>query len=224
MSETQRYPLSWPTGWKRTKPSERKRATFSRIKQTYVPSASGNGYTRRDRSALSISDAAARLAGELRRLGVVEGDWLISSNVKVRLDGLPYSNVAPPDDPGVAVYFRIGSERKPRVLACDKWDRVADNIAAVAGHIEAIRAQERYGVGNLDQAFAGYAAIPEKADGSDWRAEFGFKVDEGVSTAIVEARFRALARERHPDVGGGSHEAMARLNRARTAAYEELAH
>jgi hypothetical protein len=33
---------------------------------------------------------------------------------------------------------------------------VADNIAAIAAHIDAIRRQDRYGVGTLDQAFAGY--------------------------------------------------------------------
>ena len=63
-----------------------------------------------------------------------------------------------PDDPGVAVYFQLHD--KERVLACDKWDTVADNIAAIAAHIDGIRRQDRYGVGTIDQAFAGYSALP----------------------------------------------------------------
>jgi hypothetical protein len=106
-------------------------------------------------------------------------------------------------------------------LACDKWTRAADNIAAVAGHIEAIRAQDRYGVGTLEQAFAGYTALPAKAGGVDWRAEMGFKPEVGVAPEAFDVVYRRLARERHPDTEGGSHEAMARLNVAREQFYKE---
>jgi hypothetical protein len=216
-----RYPLSWPTGWKRTI-NGRKRAAFGRVKSSYVPSSTpgGQGYTRRDRGSLSIAEAVNRLDVELRRLGVREGDWLISSNVQTRLDGLPYANRAEPADPGVAVYFRLGQQRKPRVLACDKWDRVADNIAAIAGHIDAIRAQERYGVGTLDQAFAGYAALPENT-ARDWRQVFGFADGSFPTWPDVEDKFRAAARAAHPDAGG-SHEQMARLTEAKAFARKEL--
>ena len=78
-----------------------------------------------------------------------------------------------PDDPGVAVYFQLHD--KERVLACDKWDTVADNIAAIAAHIDGIRRQDRYGVGTIDQAFAGYSALHWKkrksntGDAPRWR-------------------------------------------------------
>ncbi len=220
MKDVDRCPLAWPVGWKRTPCDRRQAAKF----RTGKPGVVGPEGARRWKSAekLSVGDGIARLSGEMRRLGVRDGDWLISSNVPTRLDGLPYANAAQPKDPGVAVYFRVGAKRDPRVLACDRWNRVADNIAAIAGHVEAIRAQDRYGVGTLEQAFAGYAAIPQKTGGADWRAELGFKDgDKPVNQEVVEARYRALARERHPDAGG-SHEAMARLNEARTAARKEL--
>lgn len=224
MSDTiSRFPLQWPTGWKRTPYGQRRSAKFAKIKkQSFAPAVpGGNTYTRTYNERLSVGDGVGRLAGELRRMGIRDGDWLISSNVPVRLDGLPYANAAQPQDPGVAVYFRMGAKREPRVLACDAWNRVADNIAAIAGHIGALRAIDRYGVGTLEQAFAGYAAIPVKTGGADWRAEMGFKPEERPSAEAIDARFKALARERHPDTGG-SHEAMARLNEARATALAEL--
>lgn len=154
----------------------------------------------------------------MRRLGVPSNQWLISSDLRVRLDGLPYSNQPQPADPGVAVYFRL--ERQDRVLACDAWSRIADNIAAIAAHIECIRGIDRYGVGTLDQAFAGYAALPAKGD--TWRATLGFGPDDAVSAADVQRAFRDRARAAHPDVPGGSHQQMTTLNEARDQALREV--
>jgi hypothetical protein len=106
------------------------------------------------------------------------------------------------------------------VLACDKWSSVADNLAAIAHHIEALRAVDRYGVGFLEQAFAGYTALPP-AVGHDWRQTLGFRSDELVSPKVIEARFRERAKRAHPDVGGDPRE-MARLNAARDVALAEF--
>jgi hypothetical protein len=74
----------------------------------------------------------------------------------------------------------------------------------------------------LQQSLAGLAqsaALPENAT-SDWRAVLGLS---GVVTIEqVEARYRQLARELHPDVGGDPG-AMAALNRALEDARKELA-
>ena len=220
-TEVQRFPLAWPAGWQRTPKGARRRAAFSKVKtQHYQSSTPGvQGYTRRSNEALSVSDATARLSAELRRLGAHEG-WVLSTNVTLRLDGLPYSNQREPEDRGAAVYFRLGATRAPIVLACDKWDRVADNIAAIAGHIEAMRAQDRYGVGSLDQAFAGYAALPANT-AANWRHVFGLEDKAAVTWGEVEAAFTALARKAHPDAGG-SHEEMARLTEAKAFARKEL--
>ena len=206
-----RYPLAWPRGWKRT--TSRRQAMFSKK----VRSANYDGsssYVRTEN--LSVGDGLQRLLGELRRLGA--RNPVISSNLQLNRDGSIKAGQAKMlADPGIAVYFRLNQQ--PRVLACDKWNSAADNMAAIAGHIEAIRTQERYGVGTLDQAFAGYAALPAVGgtQGGDWRAEFGFQPESPISLGDVEDRYRKLLKERHPD-SGGSHDAVVRLNLARDAA------
>lgn len=211
----QRFPLFWPASWKRTPPSKRRVARFHGTRR--LPT-NDPGLMFRTKQTLTVADAIGRLGEELRRLGVRAGAWLISSNVRVRLDGLPYSDQRNPDDPGVAVYFTLrGADR---VLACDTWTRLADNLAAVAAHVEAIRAIERYGVGTVDQAFAGYDALPAK--GATWRTTLGFAPDQTVTLDDVDAAFRARAREAHPDAEKGSHDAMASLTAARIEARQEL--
>jgi hypothetical protein len=166
----------------------------------------GGTYARRDQ--LTVAQATARLMLELDRLGA--GGELLSTNLDVRLDGLPRSGQRAPEDPGVAVYFRFGGDR---CFACDRWNRVADNIAAIAAHIAAIRAIDRYGVGTMEQAFAGYAALP--ASSEEWWLVLG--VGRDASADEVDSAYRRLAREHHPDVGGDTNQ-MARLNAARDAA------
>lgn len=197
-----RFPLAWPAGWPRAK------------------SRSFNAQFRSGGQWITVEKATNDLYWEMARLlDTKEPRFVLSTNMPLRRDGWPMSNRVDPADPGVAVYFRFRGQ--DRVLACDRWTKIAQNIRAITLHIEAMRGMERWGVGTLDQAFTGYTAIPEKTDGSDWRAEFGFKADTIVTRTAVENAFRALARERHPDFGG-SHEAMARLNRAREAALTEL--
>lgn len=209
MSETQRYPLSWPTGWKRTSPASRRIALFGRGLRVETPSGSRPG----PRRPLTVAEATARLSGEIERLG--GKDPLLSTNMQVRLDGLPRSGQPEPSDPGAAVYFSLHG--KPRCLACDRWHRVADNIAAIAAHVYSIRAVDRYGVGTMDQAFAGYAQLPPAS--VDWPAVLG--VSRNATLADVEAAFLRLARVLHPDAGGSSND-MARLNSARDLARTEI--
>lgn len=79
--------------------------------------------------------------------------------------------------------------------------------------------QDRYGVGTLQQAFAGYAALPPSPD-HDWRVVLELPPGR-VTVEQVETNFRKLARTAHPDVGG-SVDAMSRINAARDAALAEL--
>jgi len=210
--EVTRYPLSWPRGWKRS--TYRRQAKFGKVVRR--TNADGS-VTSQHSQNLTVGDGLQRLLGELRRLGA--SNPVISSNLQRNQDGSIKAGQAKMlADPGIAVYFRLNQQ--PRVLACDKWNSAADNMAAIAGHIEAIRTQERYGVGTLEQAFAGYAALPPigGTQGGDWRAEMGFTPeDRGVTFETMEARYRALLKERHPD-SGGSHDAVVRLNLARDAA------
>jgi hypothetical protein len=161
---------------------------------------------------VTIADAIARVQVEFGRFGVDR--LVISSNMPTRLDGLPYSKTTTPADPGVAVYFTLC--KKPYCLPCDRWDRVADNLAAIAAHIKAMRGMERWGVGMLEQAFMGYLRLPAP-DVVDWRAEF----PRVTSRAELERVYHEKAKSLHPDVGG-FEDAMVRLNRARDAARVEL--
>ena len=207
--QDKRYPLVWPAGWLRT--TQRRAAKFGKVRTT------AEGWKRNE--SLTVGDGLQRLFGELGRLGA-RGP-VVSSNLRLNLDGsITASQAKVLADPGVAVYFNFRG--KPLVLACDRWNSAADNMAAIAGHIEAMRMQERYGVGTLDQAFAGYAALPAvgQTQGGDWRAELGI-VGPVTSLDAVEARYRELLRVRHPD-HGGSHEAIVRLNRARDDARKYL--
>lgn len=216
--KAQRYPLAWPMNWKRTPPRERRRADFKRtIKNTREVIRDGvrRLETARRTASLTIAAALDRLEGELRRLGA-DDDVILSTNVPVGVRGMPLSVDREPADPGVAVYITL--HRKPLVFACDKWDRVADNLAAVAQHIDALRRIERYGVGKLDQAFQGYAALPPAAE--DWREVLG--VGEYATLEQVDAAFLEKAKTAHPDVGG-THDEMARLTAARDFARRVLA-
>lgn len=211
-----RYPLSWPVGWPRSRPSDRKRASFSRVVKGYSQSLQAT--VSMGNKPLTMFDAIKRLQAELERLGAT--DELLSTNIETRLDGMPRSGQAAPKDPGAACYFKL--KGKDTVLACDRWDRVEDNVAAIAQHIDALRRIDRYGVGTMAQAFAGYAALPPKGGDTNWRAVLGFEASMNhITREQVIARHRDLARNHHPDAGGDP-ETMARLNAARDTALAEL--
>lgn len=195
-----RFPLAWPMGWPRHK-GARLRAPFSTKKI-------GDG-------RLSVQLATARLEQQLDAMGARNA--ILSTNVSLRLDGRPRSDEEP-RDPGAAVYFSF--KGKATVLACDRFNRVADNIAAIAGHIEALRRCDRYGVGSMEQALAGYKALPADS-AADWRAVFGFPAGSRPTVDQVEDAFYAAAKVRHPDVGG-TEEGMQQINRAREFAVAEL--
>ncbi|KIU33279.1 molecular chaperone DnaJ [Methylobacterium radiotolerans] len=194
---TQAYPLQWPIGRPRKRPEARKVAAFGKMDRGW-------------KETLTVGDARGRLQSEvdlLRAQSVV-----LSSNVELRLDGQIRSGQREPVDPGVALYFSLGG--KPHVLACDTYRRVADNIAALAAHIKATRKIERYGVATAAEMFAGFRALPAPGATPWWQV---LGVQPGAGAEEIEAAFRKLARERHPDRPGGSHDLMADLNRARDA-------
>jgi hypothetical protein len=213
-----RYPLSWPTGWKRTPAHERQRADFGKTTvQTYTErhydGRPDETKTRKRKAALTAADAAIRLEAELDRLGAENAK--LSTSQKLRMDGTPRSDLSEPADVGAAVYFTL--DGKPRCLACDRWTRVADNIAALAQHIDALRRIERYGVGTMEQAFAGYAALPPTS--ADWAIVLG--VSATATREQIIAAHRKLATEHHPDKGGRLED-MARINQARDLALKTV--
>lgn len=196
-----RFPLEWPVGWKRTAPRQRMAAPF--------------GTKRTSTGRLTVMLATERLENEVERLGA--RNPVLSTNVSLRLDGRPRSDENP-SDPGAAIYFSF--KGKANVLACDRFLTVADNIAAIAGHIEALRRVERYGVGTIEQALAGYKALPADS-AANWRGVFGFGADARPTVDQVDTAYKSLAKAKHPDAGGTEIE-MAHLNRARDYALMEL--
>jgi len=102
-------------------------------------------------------------------------------------------------------------------MAIDRYDRVADNLAAIAATLEAMRAIERHGGAEiLDRAFTGFAALPQPE--TSWWVILG--VAPNASCDEIEAAYRRLAMKHHPDRGGDPHE-MARINAARDVGLQE---
>ncbi len=184
------YPLTWPQGWPRKQSYQRSRAKFS---------TSGR--------VLSVMDGIQRVLLELERLGVKRDDLVISTDIPTRLDGLPRSDRTV-TDPGVAVYWLKG--KATRCMAIDRYDRVADNLAAIAATLEAMRAIERHGGAEiLDRAFTGFVALPAP---EQWWQVLG--IAENATGGEIDAAYRRLAALHHPDRGGDSAQ-MARINIAR---------
>jgi hypothetical protein len=201
------YPLQWPDGWPRSR--GRKSGQFGKQETTH----SGDHSWKR-KTDITMVDAMKRVKVELERLGInVADDSIVSTNLKLNLSGLPRGDQGEPSDPGVAVYFQKKAGPM-RVIAIDAYTRVRDNLAAIAATLEAMRAIERHGGAQiLERAFTGFAALT--APGKNWWDVLECRSD--ASRDVIEANFRRLAHDRHPD-RGGSHDTMSALNEARAAA------
>ena len=189
----QAYPLYWPEGWKRTK--YQKKSPFR---------VTGFGKVR------------DFLISEVRRMGGTS--VVLSSNIPLRNDGLPYANASNPSDSGVAIYFLY--QKKKMSFACDSYRMVADNAYAIAKTIEALRGIERWGASDMmERAFSGFKALASATEREWWDV---LQVNRSCSRDVIESNFRSLLRTRHPDAGG-SHEAMTELYAARAKALKEVA-
>ena len=193
IAPTQSYPLVWPAGW----PTHR-----HKLVSPFRPKG--------------IGEARDSVLDELRKLRAEQ--VVISTNLRTRIDGLPAAAQRPPDEPGVAVYFKL--KGKQLVLACDKWHKVEHNLWAIARHVEALRGQQRWGVGSVEQAFAGYTAIPERTGGRAWNIVLG--VEQTATIEQVRDAYRKLVKIYHPDGPTGSNEKMVELNAAYTLALKQF--
>jgi hypothetical protein len=210
------YPLQWPSGWRRTKPEHRTRAKFN--KKTKESFSSGNGVYYRS-SEVTIAEGSRRVLKELMAFGVEEGDAIISTNLKLRLDGLPKSDQAAPADPGVAVYWQRTGDQQHKSMAIDRYDRVADNLAAIAATLDAMRAIERHGGAMiLERAFLGFQCLPAP---NTWRSVLGVEEDAPMDLEIAKSHYKKLSLRHHPDCGG-TEAKMSELNWAMEEAEREL--
>lgn len=186
------FPLLWPRGRPRTPAAERKEASFT----------------------FTLAGAREEVLRECRLMGA--SYITVSSNLSLKRDGLPYGNQPNPRDPGIAVYFHVGTTKY--AMSCDRWTLIEDNLHAIGLSIGAMRGLDRWGSGDMvKQAFSGfeYKALPAARE--EWKAIFG---DLGT-LAHVKKRYRVLAAKAHPDHGGSENE-MQRLNAALAAAKKEL--
>ena len=177
------FPLHWPTGWKRTKHPKRN----WRFKVTFAV-------------------ARDELMAEVRRMGGKNA--ILSTDIPLRRDGLPYANHNPPKDKGAAIYFQY--KGNPMSFACDAWDRVQDNIWSIRKTIEALRGIERWGASDmLERAFTGFQALPE-ARTNWWDI---LEVSDAATVDEIKDARKRLSLVHHPDKGG-STEMMAKINQA----------
>lgn len=167
---------------------------------------------RQDGCRLNFDQALRRLREQVKLVTKPGQDWrmrelTLSTNYRLRVDGRPRRDQGQPSDPSVAFFFELDGE--PHLLACDRWDTVADNVAAIAAHIEALRGQERWGVATMKQAFAGHLALPAP---EQWWQVLG--VSSQASDEEIDKAFKTKIKEAHPDRGGSEQDA-ARLSWAR---------
>ena len=112
---------------------------------------------------------------------------------------------------GVAVYFALnGTEH---CIPCDKWSTIGDNTHAINKTVHALRGLERWGAREMTEtAMRGFSALPpprprkKKASAPKQpRIEEHRYFDACLSNPEVRARYKALAKTMHPDIGGDKH-------------------
>lgn len=196
---TERYPLTWPPGWPRTQ--HPRRAIFKTTQEK----------------------AQRDLVREIQLLG--GRNWIISTNIPIRKDGMPYADADRRGirDNGVAVYFDL--HEKQKCFACDRWDTIKDNMQGIMKTIEALRGIDRWGSGRMvEAAFRGFDALPPPSTylvPSWWDI---LQCDRNAADHVVKSQFKILAMEFHPDMQGGSSAKMAALNLAMDSYRKERNH
>ncbi len=195
------FPLQWPAGWPRSEPAKRSRAKFLGSSWVGIPGSADN---RRVFRELTIAEGRDRVVVELGRLGVSSRrDIVISTNMRVRIDGELIAKQANPADVGVAVYWTDPATEVSRCMAIDIYDRVADNLGAVAATIEAMRAIERHGGAQiLARAFTGFTALPAPGAPRGWREVLGLAAGYLPQRDTIEQAYRLARSKAHPDKGG----------------------
>lgn len=150
------------------------------------------------------------IENELGRWGV--GRFIISRNHHRIYAG----------DPGAAVWWIDPKKRDMRVLACDKWQTLGDNMHAIALTLAAMRGLERWGAYTAEQAAEGarLALPPPDSERIDWPTIL--EVQRSWPLEAIKLAWERKAERAHPDRGGSAEE-MARINAAWDAAKRERA-
>lgn len=162
---------------------------------------------------------------ELAQLGAenvviqMEGD-----ESQLRQDGYPRAD----GRFGDAVIVTFDSIHGPLSYPCDRFDGWWNNLRAIALALEALRKVDRYGVTKRGEQYTGWKALPGAGESSTTMTaqqaaaflstacggNFGAAVLLTDRTSVGLA-YRDAAKRMHPDVLGGSHDAMATLSVAK---------
>lgn len=204
------YPLTWPQGWPRS--ARQRKGKFGKKQNLTNEAHTANWQTLRP---ITINEAVRRVRTELKRFGASDDDFVISTNLTLRLDGLPRADQRRPADPGVAIYWTSKDRTKPLVMAIDLYEDVADNLCAVAATLEAMRQIDRHGGAVvLERAFSGFTALPPPP--SCWDV---LELDPArkPDRLAIDSAFRRKALTAHPDRGGSEAE-FQRITEARIEA------
>lgn len=157
----------------------------------------------------AIENVRTSLRGFQKDAGIKIEHVVLSSDADMMTDK--------PRDPGVAVWFMMDGQWV--CFAVDRFFDLAANVQAIHHIIEARRTELRYGgLEIVRQTFRSFQAALPAPGAKPWWQILG--VEKTATLADIEAAYRKLAVERHPD-RGGSDAMMAELNRARDIAKAE---
>lgn len=177
----------------------------------------------RDRSPnrsfeVSLHDAIEDLAAEMDRLDADE--WRLSTALdhQSRDPNFPYANQPEPDDPGVALRWTMDGGQY--AVACDAHSRVRDNLRTIGLYVREKRKMDTRPVETGESEFANARLPPGDQEDAVVAGAGGepahevLEVGADAADDVVEAAFRAKAKEVHPDHGGSRAE-WKRLQEAR---------
>jgi len=187
------FPLAWPLGY---------------------PRHEGNKITSR-----FICTLDKAINGVFREVKLLKGkSVIISTNIPLRKEGNFYASLKPvSEDLGVAVYFTYKNEQK--VICCDAYKTIAENIRAIEKSINAIRGLENWKCSDiLNQAFSGFKALPKKTEQNCWHV---LKIAKTTDLTAVRKAYTTLAKMHHPDAAEGSHVMFIKLREAYEQAIKE---
>jgi hypothetical protein len=166
------FPLQWPDGFPRRE-----------------------GKKQKSNFITTLGKARDEVYAEIKRLGGINP--IISTNIPVKGNGQLYASMRTVDgDEGVAVYFTWHNEQM--VLACDKYDGIADNLRAIFLSLDAMRGLTRWGCSDiLNRAFKGFKALPEKTVEYYWDV---LECKPEANFDELREAYKRLAKIYHPDV------------------------
>ncbi len=152
---------------------------------------------------------AKRISETFEKWGLGFEEWTIECLTEPRSRNVVQWN----DARSVTVRYRLRGQVVAMTL--DSQDTPAKNLSSIAITVEAIRMQERRGLGAI--AAAHYLALSAPLTARDPFEVLGLRPD--AAPALIEAAYKTAAQDAHPD-HGGSDDAMKELNEAKEAALE----